>query len=60
MMAGETLPECAVCNEQLLLNTDVYRSYFNRMFGHKQDEIWLTTDADGTTTMKPIIMGLSL
>jgi hypothetical protein len=53
MMAGETLPECAVCNDQLL-NTDVYRSYFNRMFGHKQNEIWLTTDADGTTTMKPI------
>jgi hypothetical protein len=53
MMAGETLPECAVCNEQLL-NTDVYRSYFNRMFGHKQDEIWLTTEADGTTTMKPV------
>jgi hypothetical protein len=53
MMAGETLPECAVCNEQLL-NTDVYRSYFNRMFGHKQDEIWLSTDADGSTTMKPI------
>lgn len=53
MMAGETLPECAVCNEQLL-NTDVYRSYFNRMFGHKQDEIWLATDADGSTTMKPI------
>jgi hypothetical protein len=53
MMAGETLPECAVCNEQLL-NTDVYRSYFNRMFGHKQDEIWLATNADGTTTMKPV------
>jgi hypothetical protein len=53
MMAGETLPECAVCNEQLL-NTDVYRSYFNRMFGHKQDEIWLTTEEDGSTTMKPI------
>ena len=53
MMAGETLPECAVCNEQLL-NTDVYRSYFNRMFGHKQDKVWLTTDADGSTTMKPI------
>jgi len=53
MMAGETLPECAVCNEQLL-NTDVYRSYFNRMFGHKQDEIWLATDKDGSTTMKPI------
>jgi hypothetical protein len=53
MMAGETLPECAVCNEQLL-NTDVYRSYFNRMFGHKQEEIWLSTDADGATTMKPV------
>jgi hypothetical protein len=53
MMAGETLPECAVCNEQLL-NTDVYRSYFNRMFGHKQDEIWLATDSNGSTTMKPI------
>jgi len=53
MMAGETLPECAVCNDQLL-NTDVYRSYFNRMFSHKQNEIWLTTDTDGTTTMKPI------
>jgi hypothetical protein len=53
MMAGETLPECAVCNEQLL-NTDVYRSYFNRMFDHKQEEIWLSTNADGTTTMKPV------
>lgn len=53
MMAGETLPECAVCNEQLL-NTDVYRSYFNRMFQHKYADIWTTTDSDGTTTMKPI------
>ena len=53
MMAGETLPECAVCNEQLL-NTDVYRSYFNRMFNHKAAEVWTSTDADGTTTMKPI------
>jgi hypothetical protein len=34
MMAGETLPECEVCNDKLL-NTDVYRSYFNQMFGHK-------------------------
>jgi hypothetical protein len=53
MMAGEELPECEVCNSKLL-NTDVYRSYFNRLFGHKQDEIWLTTHADGSTTMKPI------
>jgi len=53
MMAGETLPECDVCNSKLL-NTDVYRSYFNQLFGHKQNEIWQTTDADGHTTMRPV------
>lgn len=53
MMAGETLPECAVCNEQLL-NTDVYRSYFNRLFGHKQDAVLAATDSTGYTTVKPI------
>ena len=53
MMAGETLPECAVCNEKLL-NTDVYRSYFNRLFGHKHDELWSSTDDTGYTTMKPV------
>lgn len=53
MIAGETLPECEVCNNKLL-NTDVYRSYFNQLFGHKQQEIWQTTDADGYTTMKPV------
>ena len=53
MMAGETLPECAVCNDRLL-NTDVYRSYFNQLFEHKYDEIWNTTDSTGATTMKPV------
>jgi hypothetical protein len=53
MMAGETLPECDVCNSKLL-NTDVYRSYFNRLFGHKRDQIEQTTDADGYTTMQPV------
>jgi hypothetical protein len=53
MMAGETLPECEVCNDRLL-NTDVYRSYFNQLFGHKQDELWLSTDSTGYTTMKPV------
>jgi len=53
MMAGETLPECAVCNDKLL-NTDVYRSYFNSLFGHKRDQIELTTDATGYTTMLPV------
>jgi hypothetical protein len=53
MMAGEILPECEVCNDKLL-NTEVYRSYFNRMFSHKHDEIYTSTDATGLTTMKPV------
>ena len=53
MMRNETLPECAVCNEQLL-NTDVYRSYFNQMFGHKREEVLSATDANGYTTVKPV------
>jgi len=53
MMAGETLPECAVCNEKLL-NTDVYRSYFNSLFGHKYDECMLATDETGYTTVRPV------
>jgi len=53
MMAGEILPECEVCNDQLL-NTDVYRSYFNRLFGHRYEEAMSRTRADGSTDMLPI------
>lgn len=53
MMAGETLPECEVCNDKLL-NTDVYRDYFWRLFQHRYDEIWEATDETGRTTMQPI------
>jgi hypothetical protein len=53
MMAGETLPECDVCNSKLL-NTDVYRSYFNSLFGHKYLQALEHTDATGYTTMKPV------
>jgi hypothetical protein len=53
MMAGETLPECDVCNNKLL-NTDVYRSYFNGLFGHKYEEAMQKTDVDGRTEMKPV------
>lgn len=53
MMAGEQLPECAVCNDKLL-NTDVYRSYFNQLFGHKYKDTLESTDATGHTTMKPV------
>jgi hypothetical protein len=53
MLAGETLPECAVCNDKLL-NTDVYRTYFNRLFAHKYEEVLSSTDATGHTTMQPV------
>ena len=53
MMAGETLPECDVCNSKLL-NTDVYRSYFWGLFGHKYDQAMQETSPDGSTTMKPV------
>jgi hypothetical protein len=53
MRAGETLPECEVCNNKLL-NTDVYRSYFNRLFAHKYDEAMSATDATGYTAVKPV------
>jgi hypothetical protein len=53
MMAGETLPECEVCNDKLL-NTSVYRDYFGHLFGGRLDQIWDTTDADGSTRMRPV------
>lgn len=53
MMAGETLPECEVCNNKLL-NTDVYRDYFWHMFDSKYDSIWQQTDSEGYTTLQPV------
>ena len=53
MMAGETLPECDVCNNRLL-NTNVYRDYFWQLFKHKLDTIYESTDSDGATTMQPV------
>jgi len=53
MMSGETLPECEVCNDRLL-NTSVYRSYFNQLFGHKYNEAIASTDDTGLTTMQPV------
>ena len=53
MRAGETLPECEVCNDKLL-NTDVYRNYFNNLFAHKYEEVMAATDATGYTTARPV------
>ena len=53
MIAGETLPECDVCNNQLL-NTSVYRDYFWHLFNHKLDHVYESTDSDGYTAMQPV------
>jgi hypothetical protein len=53
MMAGETLPECDVCNNKLL-NTDVYRSYFDHLFGSKYQLAMELTMPDGSTKMQPV------
>ena len=53
MMAGETLPECEVCNDKLL-NTNVYRTYFDHLFGHKLKDVYASTDTSGATSMEPV------
>ena len=53
MMAGEELSECEVCDHKLL-NTDVYRSYWNQLFNDKVDEAYESTDETGATTMQTI------
>lgn len=53
MMAGETLPECEVCNHKLL-NTSVYRDYFNNMFGHMREQLLRETDMEGYHNGSPV------
>jgi len=53
MMAGETLPECEVCNDKLL-NTSVYRDYFTNLFQHKFDSIVSSTTPEGRTSLQPV------
>ena len=53
MMAGEELSECEVCDHKLL-NTNVYRSYWNQLFNDRVDEAYNSTDETGATTMQTI------
>jgi hypothetical protein len=53
MMAGEELSECEVCDHKLL-NTDVYRSYWNQLFKDRIDQAFESTDQTGATTMPTI------
>jgi hypothetical protein len=53
MMSGEQLPECDVCNDQLL-NTDVYRTYFWHLFKHKYSDVMAATSEDGYYEPLPV------
>ena len=54
LLAGEKIPECQVCNDNIL-NLYTYKDYFNKtLFPHKIDEAIASTSRDGHTTMKTI------
>lgn len=54
ILNGEAIPECEVCNDNLL-NLYTYRDYFTKtLFPHKIQEIYDSTDETGFTTMKPV------
>ena len=54
LMAGKEIPQCQVCNNQLL-NVSIYRDYFNKtLFPNKIEEAFEKTRDDGYTHMKPI------
>ena len=54
ILAGEKIPECEVCNENIL-NIYTYKDYFTKtLFPHKIDEAIKSTDSSGSTTMKTI------
>lgn len=51
LLAGEEIPQCAVCNDKLL-NEQVYRQHFNWYYKDKMDQVFESTDETGATTMK--------
>lgn len=54
ILAGEAIPECQVCNDNLL-NLYTYRDYFTKtLFPHKINDILASTDKNGFTTLKPV------
>ena len=50
-MEGKEIPQCETCNHKLL-NAQVYRQHFNRMFENQIDEAFEKTDEAGHTTME--------
>ena len=54
LLAGEEIPQCAVCNDSIL-SQSTYRQWFTGfLFEDKIDECFDSTDETGHTTMPPI------
>jgi organic radical activating enzyme len=54
ILNGENIPECQVCNNNIL-NLHSYRQYFTEtLFPNKIEEILKNTSEDGATTLTPI------
>jgi len=51
LMAGEEIPQCAVCNDKLL-NEQVYRQHFNWLYKNQIDAAFENTDDTGYTSMQ--------
>jgi hypothetical protein len=55
LMRGEQIPQCDVCNKNLLMEGDSYRGWFTGvLFRDKIQEAFDSTDDTGYTTMEPI------
>lgn len=54
MMAGERLPQCDVCNDDILSLSSYRRWFTGHLFKHKIQEAFDKTDDDGYTTMPTI------
>ena len=51
LLAGEEIPQCAVCNHKLL-NEQVYRQHFNWLYKDQTDTAFDSTDDTGATSMQ--------
>jgi hypothetical protein len=55
LMQGEEIPQCDVCNKNLLMEGHSYRGWFTgTLFKDKIQQAFDTTDDTGHTTMEPI------
>lgn len=54
ILAGKKIPQCDVCNNQVL-NLHTYKQYFTEtLFPHKIQDIVENTDETGHTTLQPV------